>query len=119
MRKPETWSFFNARHRGSSQLIRNERIRPDAIHDPIVLRDASDEYMYLDCIVFIKKAKLVQRRTLMLNHLTIEIRIQQVKRGNLGETSPLLNDISSVPTWDKINSGLLRMYKVCGLTNDN
>mmetsp|Transcript_4317 Transcript_4317/g.17838 ORF Transcript_4317/g.17838 Transcript_4317/m.17838 type:complete len:85 (-) Transcript_4317:2846-3100(-) len=42
---------------GSSQLIRNERIRPDAIHDPIVLRDASDEYMYLDCIVFIKKAK--------------------------------------------------------------
>jgi len=74
---------------GSSQLIRNERIRPDAIHDPIILRDASDEYMYLDCIVFIKK----------------------VKRGNLGETSPLLNDISSVPTWDKINSGLLRMYK--------
>jgi len=51
----------------------------------------------------------------MLNHLTIEIRIQQVKRGNLGETSPLLNDISSVPTWDKIHSGLLRMYKVCGL----
>ena len=119
MRKLETLSFFNARHRGSSQLIRNERIRPDAIHDPIILRDASDEYMYLDCIVFIKKAKLVQRRTLMLNHLTIEIRIQQVKRGNLGETSPLLNDISYVPTWDKINSGLLRMYKVCGLTNDN
>mmetsp|Transcript_12659 Transcript_12659/g.53431 ORF Transcript_12659/g.53431 Transcript_12659/m.53431 type:complete len:98 (-) Transcript_12659:2461-2754(-) len=58
-----------------------------------------------------RQKKLVQRRTLMLNHLTIEIRIQQVKRGNLGETSPLLNDISSVPTWDKINSGLLRMYK--------
>mmetsp|Transcript_12661 Transcript_12661/g.53444 ORF Transcript_12661/g.53444 Transcript_12661/m.53444 type:complete len:185 (-) Transcript_12661:2657-3211(-) len=44
---------------GSSQLIRNERIRPDAIHDPIILRDASDEYMYLDCIVFIKKAKKI------------------------------------------------------------
>ncbi len=59
MRKLETRSFFNARHRGSSQLIRNERIRPDAIHDPIILRDASDEYMYLDCIVFIKKAKKI------------------------------------------------------------
>ena len=62
MRKLETRSFFNARHRGSSQLIRNERIRPDAIHDPIILRDASDEYMYLDCIVFIKKAKKIDSK---------------------------------------------------------
>lgn len=37
----------------------------------------------------------------------------QVKKGQLRETSPLLNDISSVPTWKKVNAGLLRMYKVC------
>jgi len=76
---------------GSSQLFENEKISPDDINDPIILREACADYMYLDCIVFIKK----------------------VKKGQLRETSPLLNDISSVPTWKKVNAGLLRMYKVC------
>jgi len=37
--------------------------------------------------------------------------VKQVKKGNLGETSPMLNDISAVLSWEKINSGLLKMYK--------
>ena len=36
----------------------------------------------------------------------------QVKKGNLSETSPMLNDISGVLSWEKVNSGLLKMYKV-------
>ena len=38
--------------------------------------------------------------------------ILQVKKGNLCETSPMLNDISGVMSWEKVNSGLLKMYKV-------
>jgi serine/threonine-protein phosphatase 2A activator len=41
---------------GSSQLFENEKISPDDINDPIILREACADYMYLDCIVFIKKA---------------------------------------------------------------
>ena len=36
----------------------------------------------------------------------------QVKKGNLSETSPMLNDISGVLNWEKVNTGLLKMYKV-------
>jgi len=36
----------------------------------------------------------------------------QVKCGLLRETSPTLNDISSVLSWEKINDGLCRMYLV-------
>ena len=46
----------NTRSRGSSQLFENEKISPDDINDPIILREARADYMYLDCIVFIKKA---------------------------------------------------------------
>ncbi|MBA0693583.1 hypothetical protein Goari_003947, partial [Gossypium aridum] len=48
-----------------------------------------NEYMYLSCIGFIKK----------------------VKKGPFAEHSPLLDDISAVPNWKKVNSGMLKMYK--------
>jgi hypothetical protein len=38
---------------------------------------------------------------------------EQVKKSSpLWETSPMLNDISGVPNWAKVNSGLLKMYQV-------
>jgi len=37
----------------------------------------------------------------------------QVKKGRLSETSPMLHDISGVLNWEKVNTGLLKMYKVC------
>ncbi len=50
------------------------------IHNEAVLKD-QDDYMYFGCISFIKK----------------------VKSGvPFGESSPILNDISGVPNWDKI-----------------
>ncbi len=35
----------------------------------------------------------------------------QVKKGPLGETSPMLTDIAALPSWSKINRGMLKMYQ--------
>ena len=35
-----------------------------------------------------------------------------MKKGPLSETAPILHDISFIPTWKKINSGLLKMFEV-------
>lgn len=37
--------------------------------------------------------------------------VKSVKKGPLGEHSPMLNDISGVPTWAKVAAGLLKMYR--------
>ncbi|GKV09374.1 hypothetical protein SLEP1_g20885 [Rubroshorea leprosula] len=75
---------------GSSQLIDHKYMKPKSIHNQDILENFSNEYMYISCIAFIKK----------------------VKKGLFAEHSPLLDDISGVPTWNKVNSGLLKMYKV-------
>lgn len=49
----------------------------------------SDDYMYFGCIKFIKSVK---------------------KGVPFGESSPMLNDISSVQSWEKVASGLLKMF---------
>ncbi|PNH03394.1 Serine/threonine-protein phosphatase 2A activator [Tetrabaena socialis] len=75
---------------GSAQLINHPMIKPRSIHNPDILEAYADAYLYLGCIKFVK----------------------QVKKGLLGETSPMLNDISSVPSWAKVNSGMIKMYQV-------
>ncbi|KAI3499074.1 hypothetical protein L1887_34867 [Cichorium endivia] len=75
---------------GSSQLIDHKYMKPKSIHNDDILENFSKEYMYLSCIAFVKK----------------------VKKGLFAEHSPLLDDISGVPNWKKVNSGLLKMYKV-------
>jgi len=75
---------------GASQLKDHESIEPKAIHDEKILADKSKEYMYLDCIRFIK----------------------EVKKGvPFAESSPTLNDISNVMTWKKIESGMIKMFQ--------
>ncbi|KAL6566260.1 hypothetical protein OROGR_001875 [Orobanche gracilis] len=75
---------------GSSQLIDHKYMKPKSIHNDDILENFSNEYLYLSCIVFAKK----------------------VKKGLFAEHSPMLDDISGVPNWNKVNSGLLKMYKI-------
>ena len=61
---------------------------PDCIHEAGALREHED-YMYFGCINFIKSVK---------------------KGVAFGEGSTMLNDISAVPTWDKVAGGLFKMF---------
>ncbi|XP_052204404.1 uncharacterized protein LOC127809567 [Diospyros lotus] len=74
---------------GSSQLVDHKYMKPKSIHNDDILDNFSNEYLYISGIAFIKK----------------------VKKGLFAEHSPLLDDISGVPNWKKVNSGLLKMYK--------
>ncbi|KAK1315272.1 hypothetical protein QJS10_CPA06g01991 [Acorus calamus] len=74
---------------GSAQLIDHRYMKPKSIHNPDILDNFSGEYMYLSCVAFVKK----------------------VKKGVFAEHSPMLDDISGVLTWQKVNGGLLKMYK--------
>ncbi|PKA60522.1 hypothetical protein AXF42_Ash017928 [Apostasia shenzhenica] len=74
---------------GSAQLIDHKYMKPKSIHNQDILDNFSSEYMYLAGVAFIKT----------------------VKKGVFAEHSPMLDDISGVPNWGKVNSGLLKMYK--------
>ncbi|KAK3175496.1 hypothetical protein Dsin_032591 [Dipteronia sinensis] len=63
---------------GSSQLIDHKYMKPKSIHNHDILDNFSNEFMYLSCIAFIKKVKEL-----------------------FAEHSPLLDDISAVPNWNK------------------
>lgn len=74
---------------GSSQLIGHKYMKPKSILNDDILETFSSEYLYLSSVAFVKK----------------------VKKGPFSEHSPMLNDICAVPNWNKVNSGLLKMYR--------
>ncbi|KAF8965796.1 hypothetical protein BDZ97DRAFT_1811064 [Flammula alnicola] len=73
---------------GSAQLRGHKYIRPKSIHDPEIVEEYSQYYMYFACIAF----------------------INSIKTASLRWHSPMLDDISAVKTWDKVNSGMIKMY---------
>ncbi|WVQ83513.1 serine/threonine-protein phosphatase 2A activator 2 [Cryptococcus sp. DSM 104549] len=73
---------------GSGQLRDHKYLRPKAIHDPEILEEFSKDYMYLSCISF----------------------INSIKTASLRWHSPMLDDISVVKTWEKVNSGMRKMF---------
>ena len=75
--------------RGSAQLLNHPTLRTGAIHRDDLLAAHGDDYLYLDAVRFVRR----------------------VKKGPLAETSPMLNDISGLPTWGKVNTGMLKMYE--------
>ncbi|KAJ3112604.1 Serine/threonine-protein phosphatase 2A activator 2 [Phlyctochytrium bullatum] len=74
---------------GSSQLHDHKYLRPKCVHDKDIIEEFSKDYMYLACIKF----------------------INSVKTASLRWHSPMLDDISGVKKWSKVNSGMIKMYK--------
>jgi serine/threonine-protein phosphatase 2A activator len=74
---------------GSAQLLDHPRIKPKSFLNEEMCAAFSKDYMFLGCIQHIHK----------------------VKRGPFAEHSNQLYNISGVPTWSKVNSGLIKMYK--------
>ncbi|CAG9335538.1 unnamed protein product [Blepharisma stoltei] len=75
---------------GASELIGHDNYTPNSIHDDFAVQREANEYLYFHCIDFIKKVK---------------------SSGHFGEHSPMLNDISGVPNWGKVSTGLIKMYQ--------
>ncbi|XP_014259635.1 serine/threonine-protein phosphatase 2A activator-like [Cimex lectularius] len=74
---------------GSAQLIGNPHIEPsDFLKEDIIMR-YSEHYMFLKCIKY----------------------INENKTGLFAEHSNQLWNISGVLSWEKVNAGLIKMYK--------
>lgn len=75
---------------GSSQLIGHPRIEPHHFVEQEYIDMYCKQYMFFGCIEFISK----------------------VKTGPFAEHSNQLWNVSAVTSWVKINSGLIKMYKM-------
>jgi len=75
---------------GAAQLTDHPDILPSSIHNDAIVKDNKDEYLYLSGINFIKQLK---------------------KGAPFAESSPMLNDISGIPDWKKVNMGMFRLYE--------
>jgi len=74
---------------GSSQLIGNSKYDPQSFTEENTVNRAAEDYLYMACIQYILK----------------------VKTGPFYEHSNQLWNISGLPGWQKINQGLIKMYK--------
>ncbi|TNM92387.1 serine/threonine-protein phosphatase 2A activator [Takifugu flavidus] len=74
---------------GSSQFVDHLTLEPRHFIDGKVVNEHHQDYMFLDCIKF----------------------INEMKTGPFAEHSNQLWNISAVPSWSKINQGLIKMYR--------
>jgi hypothetical protein len=82
--------YFGACQLQATGVSPHELLSPKCILDRHLLKSHCDEYLYLSCI----------------RH------IQDLKQGvPFFESSPMLNDISSLTTWAQVTRGLLRLYQ--------
>lgn len=92
---------------GAAQLQGNTQIRPKSINSPELVQWLAPEYIYFEMIdrIFRVKASLDDR----------EFGIENASSGGSGSLrwlSPVLDDIAAVKSWEKITSGLVKMYQV-------
>lgn len=76
---------------GAAQLSPLSRPRPLSIHNADYVEEFKDRYFYFGCVDFINKVKTGAE--------------------SLRWTSPMLDDISGVKTWKKIEEGMIKMYQ--------
>lgn len=76
---------------GAAQLAPCRHPRPLSIHNKDYVAEFKDKYFYFGCIDFIDQTK--------------------IGAVSLRECSPMLDDISGVKTWKKIEEGMIKMYR--------
>jgi hypothetical protein len=103
----------------------HKHLRPKSIHDPDILDQFGDDYMYFACIRFINSVRLASFLLLLqrlasctapspdlpaLHLLSLllptppSLPVSKIKTASLRWHSPMLDDISAVKTWSKVNS---------------
>jgi len=75
---------------GSGQLSGQDIPGPTAVTNQAEVMELSSDYLYFSAVQFIYK----------------------MKTGPFAEHSPILYDISGLPSWEKANLGLFKMYEV-------
>ena len=75
---------------GASQLIGNKEISPKSILDDNILKLYKDEYIYLDCVDYVKSVKT---------------------GASFSHYAPILESITNAKNWEKIAKGLVKMYQ--------
>ena len=90
---------------GSSQLSEHPHFRPKSIHIKENLEGFSQEFMYFECIKFIHEMKSKDK---VFDGIGTDQRTGLASP--LRWHSPMLDDISAVKSWRKVNQGLLKMY---------
>lgn len=81
---------------GSSQLLNHRHLKPKSIHDSALVQDLAPQYMYFANILWIQTSKSAPGLA--------------DNPHSLRWHSPMLDDISGVKTWEKVNSGMIKMY---------
>ena len=83
--------YFGACQLQAKGVSPDELTNPKCVNDESLLKDYGDNYVYLSCIRYIRELK---------------------KGVPFFESSPMLYDISqTLPTWDKVARGMLRLYQ--------
>ncbi|KAJ2479693.1 Serine/threonine-protein phosphatase 2A activator 2 [Coemansia sp. RSA 2131] len=75
---------------GSGQLRTHKHLKPKSIHNQEILDEFSRDYMYFECVRF----------------------VMSIKTGSLRWHSPMIDDISGAKSWEKVNLGLFKMFRV-------
>lgn len=96
---------------GSAQLCGQIEIRPRAVQSAEMVHYLAPKFIYFDSILNILEIKQSNDEASYSSSDPSSLN-ELPKTNALRWLSPVLDDISAVKTWEKVNSGLLKMWKV-------